>query len=54
MFTSLFKNKDNSQKSSQKSMSYADEATVKATKNNEETAKEHGEDGVCCGGCGGE
>ena len=51
MFTSLFNNKINTAKSAQTSMSNTDETTKQSS---EEKPKEHGEDGVCCGGCGGE
>lgn len=53
MFTNIFQNTDQKQ-DSQHSVTNNDEKMALTEGNSKDGKKIHGEEGVCCGGCGGE
>lgn len=52
MFKNLFQRKENKQENN--SVGATNQSTTDIQEKPEEKKKVHGEDGVCCGGCGGQ
>lgn len=54
MFKNLFQSKENKQESASSSANSNKNPSAAVEDKVEEKKKVHGEDGVCCGGCGGQ